>query len=159
MNLPDNRSNRRSDIAAILAGGIVAGTVDVGAASLIYLISPVVILRAIAAGVLGPASFGKGWESAVLGLGLQLAMSNVMAALYVLAVHWIPFFRRAWISGGLVAGIVIFVVMNYVVVPMSAIGKAPKFTAWTFSENLLAMILFGIIIAFFARQEKSPTPH
>jgi len=43
------------------------------------------------------------------------------------------------------------VVMNYVVVPLSEIGRIPQFTAWTLGGNLFAMIGFGMLIAFFAR--------
>jgi glycopeptide antibiotics resistance protein len=43
------------------------------------------------------------------------------------------------------------VVMNYVAVPLSEIGRIPQFTSWTFSGNVLAMLGFGLLIAFFAR--------
>ena len=42
---------------AILYGGFIAGTIDIGVASLINGISPWVILRAIASGLLGKAAF------------------------------------------------------------------------------------------------------
>jgi hypothetical protein len=45
----------------------------------------------------------------------------------------------------------VFVVMNYVVVPLSEIGRMPQFTAWTFAENLAAMLGFGLLVAFLAR--------
>ena len=35
--------------------------------------------------------------------------------------------------------------------PLSAIGRIPQFTTMRFVANLLAMILFGVIISFFAR--------
>jgi len=40
--------------------------------------------------------------------------------------------------------------MEYVVVPLSAAAK-PHFTALSLAENLLAMLLFGLIVSFFAR--------
>jgi glycopeptide antibiotics resistance protein len=43
------------------------------------------------------------------------------------------------------------VVINYLVVPLTEIGRIPQFTAWTFGGNLLAMLGFGLLIAFFAR--------
>ncbi len=42
--------------------------------------------------------------------------------------------------------------MNYVVVPLSALKHTPHFTAAHFVENMLAMMLFGVIVAFFARR-------
>jgi hypothetical protein len=43
-------------------------------------------------------------------------------------------------------------VMNYVVVPLSAVGHTPHFSVRTFVENMLAMLLFGVIISAFARE-------
>jgi hypothetical protein len=37
-------------------------------------------------------------------------------------------------------------------VPFSAAVPKPSFTPQTFAENLLAMIVFGLIIAFFAHR-------
>ena len=39
----------------VFAAGLVAGTIDIGAASLINRLSPVVILQAVASGLLGRA--------------------------------------------------------------------------------------------------------
>jgi hypothetical protein len=142
---------RRSDLNAILLGGFVAGTIDIAAAVLINMISPVIILRFIAGGLLGRPALSGGTPVALLGLVLQWAMSLIIAAVYVLAARRLPILRRRWIVGGLVYGVVIFFVMNYVVVPLSAWGKWPGFTVEKFAENLVAMLLFGLIIAFFAR--------
>jgi hypothetical protein len=45
--------------------------------------------------------------------------------------------------------VVIFFVMNYAVLPLSAWKSAPHFTALKFAENMAAMLLFGLIVAFF----------
>jgi hypothetical protein len=143
-------------LAAILLGGLIAGTVDVGAAALINWVNIPRILQVIAAGALGrEASFQGGARSAVLGLGLQWAMSLIIAAIFVLAARALPGLRHGWALAGLAYGAVVFAVMNYVVVPLSAIGRIPRFTSLTLLENLLAMLLFGVIIAFCAR-ERTP---
>jgi hypothetical protein len=63
--------------------------------------------------------------------------------------------------------VVIFVVMNYVVVPLSAAPFRPRldfhelltaFTPYKFVANLLAMILFGLIIAFLMRNSVQTAP-
>jgi hypothetical protein len=140
-----------------ILGGLVAGTIDVGSASLINGISPIIILRAIACGILGMASFREGARSAVLGLLLQWAMSVIIALLYSSAVNRLAGLRQAWVAGGLIAGVFTFVIMNFVVVPLSAVGRMPHFTAGTFVENLAALLLFGLVIAFFARRPDAPT--
>jgi uncharacterized membrane protein YagU involved in acid resistance len=144
-----------STSAAILLGGLIAGTLDIGAAALINGRSPLVILLVIASGLLGKASFQGGLPAVALGLVLQWLMSLVIAAIYVLVSNRIPVLKRHWIAGGLAYGVGVFVVMNYVVVPLSEIGRIPQFTSWTFGANLVAMLGFGLLIAFFARRSLS----
>ena len=54
---------------------------------------------------------------------------------------------------------VIFPVMNFIVVPLSALKSHPHFTALKFAENMAAMLLFGVIVAFFARRTAAGPLH
>ncbi|MEP6939742.1 MAG: hypothetical protein ABI846_08255 [Rudaea sp.] len=144
---------RNGLLLAILYGGLIAGTLDIGAAALINMIDPVVIMRYIAGGLLGKTqALAGGTPTAVLGTFLQWAMSLVIAAVYVLASRRLSFLTARWLPAGIAYGVVVFIVMNYVVVPLSAIAKLPTFTLYSFSTNLLAMIVFGVIVAYFARR-------
>lgn len=143
------KHQRTAALIAILCGGLIAGTIDIGSASLINWLSPIVILHTIASGILGSASFSYGWNAAVLGLILQWVMSLLIAVIYVGAASRISWLKRQWIPAGVIYGIVIFVVMNYVVVPLSAAPFKPHFIISKIIENLLAMILFGLIVAYF----------
>ncbi|MGD0189462.1 MAG: hypothetical protein ABSD74_01845 [Rhizomicrobium sp.] len=144
-------------IVAILLGGLIAGTIDIGSAALINGRDIIFILHAIAGGWLGPASFDQGMRSAALGLFFQWAMSLIIASIYVAAASLVPLLRRWWIAGGIAYGIGIFFVMNDVVLPLSAYHRMPHFTAVKFAENTAAMLLFGLIVAFFARGARTST--
>ena len=146
---------RKSDLTAIFVGGLLAGTIDIGAAALINLANPIRILDFIAGGLLGKAALAGGALVALLGLVLQWIMSLIIAAIYVISSRRLPMLRRRWIVCGLAYGVVIFVVVNYVVVPLSAWARWPHFSADKFAENILAMLLFGLIIGFYARQSSS----
>jgi uncharacterized membrane protein YagU involved in acid resistance len=137
---------------SVIYGGLIAGTVDIGAASLINMINPLIILQAIASGLLGRSAFQGGAAVMVLGLLLQWAMSMLIAAFYgVAANHWSSLARR-WFLWGTLYGVVVFIVMNYVVVPLSAAShKATHPLSW-FAENGLAMLVFGWLIAFTANR-------
>ena len=137
-------------VAAV--GGIIAGTVDIGAASLINWLNPVIILQAVASGWRGNDAFHEGASSAALGYLLQCVMSAAIAAIFAVASTQIATLRRRWVIAGTAYGVGVFIVMNYVVVPLSAIGHSPHFTVRGFLENLLAMLLFGLIISCFARE-------
>jgi hypothetical protein len=151
--MPSSNSNYSGVLPAILWGGLVAGTIDIGAAALITQLSPIFIMKIVAGGLVGRSAFEGGASVAVLGMMLQWAMSVVIAAIFVLAACRMPVLVRRWIASGLAYGVVVYFVMNYVVVPLSALGKGmPPFDAVKFSENMVAMLLFGLIVAFFARR-------
>ncbi len=138
-------------LRGVLAGGLAAATIDVGAACVISGHPAEFILQTVAGGLLGKASFAGGVQTTLLGLILQELMGILIATVYALAASVAPTLARRWILGGLTYGVVIFAVMNYVVVPVSAWHVVPHFTPLSFVENTLAMLLFGLIVAFFAR--------
>lgn len=144
-----------SPLAAILLAGVVAGTVDIGAASLISGYDPLFISRFIAGGLLGKASLSGGVQTAALGVVLQWAMSIVIAAIYVLAGRALPVLRSQWPVMGILYGVPVYFVMTYVVVPLSAWHRAPHFALVPFLENLAAMMVFGVIVAFFASRVRT----
>jgi uncharacterized membrane protein YagU involved in acid resistance len=139
-------------VSAIILGGVVAASIDIAAASLISGRSPAFIMQAIAGGLLGKASFGGGIATVILGAVLQEVMGVLIAAIYVVLLNSVPGWRRRWILRGLSYGVIIFFVMNYAVMPLSAWKSAPHFTSVKFAENMVAMLLFGLIVAFFARR-------
>lgn len=143
-----------SMLIAILIGGFIAGSIDIGAAALIYHVSPVIILHAIASGLLGKPAFQGGASIALLGLILQWLMSWLIAGVYVFAAQRLTWMRRRWLAAGLAYGVVIYAVMNYVVRPLSAAWPPSSFhfDPVKFSENMLAMLLFGCIVAYVARR-------
>jgi uncharacterized membrane protein YagU involved in acid resistance len=154
-------------VSAIFLGGIIAATIDIGAASLISGRSPAFIMQAIAGGLLGKATFNGGVATVILGAALQEVMGVLIAAIYVVLSKTIAGLPRRWVTSGLVYGVIVFFVMNYVVVPLSAWKLPPHFTTVKFAANMAAMLLFGLIIAFFSRrltmseplaQDKAATP-
>lgn len=145
---------KRSIFAAILLGGIIAGTVDIAAASVIYQADPVLVAQSIAAGLLGPASVDGGWQTAAIGVVLQWLMSCIIAAVFVIAAQRLTALRRYWIVAGLLYGVVVYAVMNFVVVPLSRAHPnhaihIPSLTS--LAKNLLAMFVFALIVSYFAK--------
>jgi hypothetical protein len=131
-------------------GGLIAGTIDIGAACTINMIGPGPILRFIASGLLGTPLPHENWVY-FLGLGLQWIMSIIIAAIFVIAATKIRALLRRWILAGIAYGIVVYFFMTFVVVPLSK-AKAGHVTMSSFVENLLAMILFGLIVAYVAQR-------
>ncbi len=142
----------RAALRAVLAGGFIAGTLDIFAASLISRFNPMVILRFIAGGLLGPAALQGGTVASVLGLVLQWAMSLLIAAIFVFAALRLRWLTAQPVLSGLAYGVVVYFVMNYLVMPLSAWHRVPAFKPVSFLENLAAMLVFGLIVAYCARR-------
>ena len=137
--------------------GLIAGTVDIAAASLINTVNPMAILLAIASGLLGKAAFHGGGGVMLLGLVLQWVMSIIIAGIFTLAAARIPALARRWVLNGALYGVVVFIVMNFVVVPLSV---APLKPGWALSgmsvvKNLLAMLVFGWLVAYAANRSST----
>lgn len=151
-----HHAGARRVLSAILVGGLAAGTVDIFAASLITMLSPWLILKFIAGGVLGPAALQGGLAVLLLGLILQWAMSALIATIFVVAARRISWMLRRPVAAGLAYGVLVYFVMNYVVVPLSAWHRWPTFKPVSFAENLVAMLVFGTIITLSARRFLAP---
>jgi hypothetical protein len=139
-----------STLKTSIYAGLIAGTIDIGAACTINQIGPVPILRFIASGLLGSPLPHESWVFC-LGMILQWIMSIIIAAIFVFAAAKIPALLRRWIAAGIAYGIVVYFVMTFVVVPLSR-AKSGHVTLTSFIENLLAMILFGLIVAYMAKR-------
>src|SRR5260221_12497401 len=85
---------------AILLGGVIAATIDIGAACLISGRSPGFILQVIAGGLLAKATFSGGWATMLLGTALQEGMGLPIATFYVLLAKSIPVLLWLWIITG-----------------------------------------------------------
>jgi hypothetical protein len=150
-------------ILAILFGGLSAGLMDFCAAMTINRAPMLTIGRAVASGLYGKASFKMGDNVGWQGVGLHFAMSLIIAAIYVLAAERLACLRTNALLWGVLYGAAIFVVMSYVVRPLSRAGMAHFPDATALLSQLSAMLIFGLFVAFadrwFAPAPIAPTLH
>lgn len=112
----------------ILLGGVLAGAFDIIYAFIVYGplsygVTPEQVLQSVAAGWIGrDASRAGGAETAALGLASHFLIASLMAAIYVFAAQRFRVLTTNWVLWGLVYGLILYVAMNYVVVPLSAAG-------------------------------------
>lgn len=121
--------------SAIIKGGLVAGTLDILYAIIVYgmppfALEPRQVLQSVAAGWVGRTdSMAGGWPTALLGLATHFAIATCMAAVFVLAARrWRALIARP-VLWGLVYGFGLYVAMNYVVAPLSAAHPSGHFPA------------------------------
>ena len=108
------------------------------------------LVQNIASGLLGKRSFEGGTQTVALGLLLHyLMMAMMVGAFYVASTRMPALNERPWQSG-LLYGAVLFVVMNLIVVPLSAAPKAPIVPSWI-AASIVVHLLIGVAIAHGAR--------
>jgi len=152
--MPSSES-RPQYVKAIVLSCLIAGTLDISDALIFYGlsgVSPVRILQGIASGLIGRTAFTQGTRSAVLGLLLHYFIATTVATIYIFASRRLPLSRRPFLWGTLY-GIVVYIVMNYIVLPVSKIGPRPTPPLIPLINGVAALILFiGLPIAFIARR-------
>jgi len=120
---------------------------------LILGIKPLQIFQGVAAGLLGRRSFSGGVKTFVLGLLLHFVVATCIATVYYLASVKLPILVHHAVVSGLIYGIIAYLVMKFVVTPLSAIGPrpAPRLTI-LLTEMTGHAFLVGLPIALLARR-------
>jgi uncharacterized membrane protein YagU involved in acid resistance len=147
-------------------GGAVAGVLDITDA-IVFLyfrgVPPRTILQSIASGVLGADAFQGGNGTAALGLLLHFVIAFGAATVFYLACWRVRALWRYPFIGGAAYGIVVYLVMNFVVLPLSAFAVRPFQINAAFFNLLFAHIVcvgWPIALAawFSARVPTRPRP-
>jgi len=145
-----------SALRAILVGGLVAGTLDLLFAVLVYGYarggSEEDVLHSIASGWLGRKAFAGSGPTSVLGFFTQYFIALGAAAVFFVVSSAFPVLRRRPFPAGLVFGAGLYAFMYGVVMPLSAIPFRPSFAPKALLPALAAhMILIGLPIALCVR--------
>ena len=129
-----------------LIGGFIAGllhlVVQQGIVFGLILKTPMIsALQYVASGIMGDAAFTGGLATALLGLVLDFIMITIMAGVFIFSVDRIPLLRRNVIVGSILYGFGVFIVMNLIVLPLSAAPALPAPPVWLLIELVLQHIL------------------
>ena len=146
----------RSRLVFVIAGGLIAGTLDILFAIGFWAAKANVpaarILQSVAAGFLGRASFEGGMGTVVLGLLLHFFIAlSISAVYYALATRWPLLHQKAGLCGA-IYGLGVYVVMNFIVVPLSAAMPGSRDPLWVGLSVLVHMFLIGVPVALATRQ-------
>jgi len=149
--------DRSKALPAILLGGLIAGAFDISYACIYtYIVrgtSAIRILQSVASGVLGAKAFAGGLKTAVLGLALHFLIALTAAAVYYLASRRLRFLITQAIISGVIYGIGIYLFMNFVVLPLSAIPFKMSYPLSSLIGGLLIhMFGIGLPIALVVRR-------
>lgn len=145
-------------LRTIVTAGLVAGALDITYAFIIWGlqgVTPLRIGRSVAAGLVGVETARAGGTGlGLFGLLVHFTLATIIAAIYYGAARNIRLLVDKAVPFGIAYGLVTYGVMNYVVMPLSAIhsvgDSGPAYVRIT--GVLVHMFLIGLPIALITRR-------
>jgi len=140
----------------IFWGGLIAGTLDICAACLTAWlragVGPIGLLQYVASGALGPAASQGGVKTALIGLALHYLIATIWTTVFYLASRkWLFLIERP-VQFGLLYGIAVYLIMTFVVVPLSRVTARPATITGRTIGILTIMFCVGLPIALVVRR-------
>jgi hypothetical protein len=143
-------SAKRNAVLAIAVGGLIAGTLDLTQACILFGWD---IPLAIAGGLLGPQAFHGGAATYVLGVCLHFFIALSAATIYYAASRKLVFLREHPLVCGLFFGAAVQEVMNLIVLPLSALHARGPYQLHDLLLGLLVhMVIVGLPISLSVRR-------
>ena len=141
----------RSLAKAIGLGIVVCGTLDIADAIVFYRfragVTAMRLLQNIASVLLGPRAFRGGWPMACAGLLIHYCIAAFWVCLFVLLAQRITWMFRHAVAAGILYGLIVYVCMNFIVLPRFRPSPPIHFDA-VFINAVLALVLFiGLSVA------------
>lgn len=130
---------------AIFAAGFTCGVLDITAAFVNWTlrgVGPERLLQAIASGLLGPQAFHSGWLTAALGLAFHFFIGFSAATVFYLASRKLQFLTDRAILSGIAYGVAVYIVMYWIVIPLSRIQPMP----FSLSQTILAIAVHIVCV-------------
>jgi hypothetical protein len=116
--------------------------------------SPLQPFRAVAAGLIGPTAFRGGVPAALLGIALHVAIAAAVVAVYFAASRRRPVLVRRPIACGALYGVLVYVVMYYIVIPLSLLSPGPRSLAAALPALFIHVAGVGVPAALAARARR-----
>jgi hypothetical protein len=146
---PEARAKRNA-VLAIAVGGLIAGTLDLLQACILFGWD---IPLVIAAGLLGKQAFHGGAGTYILGVVLHFFIACSVASIYYGASRKLVFLTEHPLVCGLFYGAAVEEVMNLVVLPLSALHSRGPYELHDLILGLgVHMVVIGLPVAFSVRR-------
>lgn len=148
----------RTAMRTVIAGGLLMATVDiVYACSFWWLmrdVPPERVLQFIASGAMGNDAFRGGAATAALGAAFHYGIAMAMVAAFYVASGRLRMLLAHPLLNGALYGVVLWMVMDQVVVPLSMAEPSTRPFPLADVTNFAMHVLLGVICAWTARRAR-----
>ena len=152
----------RSRWRVVAVAGLLAGALDLTFAFIFYSFqgaTPPGILRGIASGLVGhEAAFAAGSAPVALGAALHFFIAVSAAFVFYAASRRFPLLLRRPLVSGAAFGVVVYLVMHFVVIPLSRVPFHVPSLHNVVGELCSHIFLFGMVIALGAARASRAAP-
>lgn len=151
----------KSKSGTIFLSGLIAGTLDILAALIIYDLilqktTSVKILQSIASGIFKKEAYLGGSQMALYGLLLHYFIALTFAWFYFTIYPYFNFLKRNTVLSGILYGIFVWIIMNLVVLPTVFPSLPEKHLDFPLILSMLILIFcIGIPIALITKKHYS----
>ena len=148
----------KSKSGTIFLSGLIAGTLDILAAVIIYAVvlektTAIKILQSIASGVFKKEAYTGGPKMAWYGLGFHYLIAFIFAWFYFIIYPYLPFLKKNVILSGILYGILVWIIMNLIVLPIAFPLLPEKHFDFPLLLSILILIVcIGLPIASITRK-------
>lgn len=143
-------------IKGVFLAGLVESILIAAGTTLKYVISggkdPARLLNFVASGIFGKAAFQGGSTMAVLGLVFHVAISMVWAIAFFLLASRMALPSKNWLLAGIDYGVVIWIGMALVVLPLSKAPPIPFDILDATVDVIIIILCAGLPISFLAQK-------
>ncbi|HSP14554.1 MAG TPA: hypothetical protein VLV78_07375 [Thermoanaerobaculia bacterium] len=141
-------------LTTLLIGGLIVGVFD-GTYAVVFSafrgVSAARLFQSVASGFFGRQSYNMGATTVALGVVIHFFIATCVVLVYGAAAHNLAALcTHPFLFGG-TYGLFVYLFMNLVVIPLSAITFRPKLPA-IISGIIVHIVLIGIPAALFARK-------
>ena len=141
---------KKNAALAIIVGAVVAGTLDLIQASILF---GVKVPLVIAGGLLGERAFSGGAGIYILGILLHFFIAFSVTTIYYTASRRLTFMLGHPLVCGLFFGMAVELVMSYIVLPLSALHDRGPYRLHDVLQGLIVhMIVIGLPVAYSIRR-------
>lgn len=143
---------KNSIVGSIIKAGLIAGSLDIIAAcSMFYFRTgrdPMIVLKFVASGLLGQDAMSGGWGTNVSGLLIHFSIAFGWTILFFVGYPKLP--KMNWVIAGLLYGIVVWLCMNLIVLPMTRVAQRPFDLNNAITGTIVLMLAIGLPVSYFA---------
>lgn len=150
------QARRPNPVLSVLWIGLVAGILDISENLILNYrrgVTPAMVFRYIASGLVGaPEAVKLGGAAIALGVVIHFCIAMTWTAIFYAASAKIPALVRHAVTCGLAYGVLVYLVMNFVVLPLTLIPPRKPPTLVSVVNALLPLLVcIGLTIALLTR--------